>query len=55
MTLKSVPLGVIGTSLALAGMIGYHFAPEHLWIVTILEGLALVCLILFFMAHANIL
>jgi ABC-type uncharacterized transport system involved in gliding motility auxiliary subunit len=53
MTLKSVPLGVIGTSLAIAGMIGYHFAPEHLWIVTILEGLALVCLILFFMAHAN--
>ena len=53
MTLKSVPLGVIGTSLAIAGMIGYHFAPEHLWIVTSLEGLALVCLILFFMAHAN--
>lgn len=53
MTLTSVPLGVIGTSLALAGMIGYHFAPEHIWIVTILEGLAVVCLILFFMAHAN--
>jgi ABC-type uncharacterized transport system involved in gliding motility auxiliary subunit len=53
MTLKSVPLGVIGACLALGGMIGYHFAPEHLWVVTILEGLALVCLILFFMAHAN--
>ena len=42
MTLKSLPLGVIGTLLALAGMIGYHLAPEHLWIVTTLEGLALV-------------
>jgi len=53
MTLKSLPLGVIGSLLALAGMIGYHLAPEHLWIVTALEGLALVCLILFFVAHAN--
>ena len=53
MTLKSVPLGVIGTALAVAGMIGYQVAPEQLWIVTTLEGLALLCLILFFMAHAN--
>ena len=53
MTLKSLPLGVTGTLLAVAGMIGYHLAPEHLWIVTTLEGLALVCLILFFVAHAN--
>ena len=53
MTLKSLPLGVMGSLLALAGMIGYQLAPEHLWIVTTLEGLALVCLILFFVAHAN--
>lgn len=53
MTLKSLPLGVMGSLLALAGMIGYQLAPEHLWIVTTLEGLALVCLILFFVAHAK--
>ena len=53
MTLKSLPLGVMGSLLALAGMIGYQLAPEHLWIVTTLEGLALVCLVLFFVAHAN--
>ena len=53
MTLKSVPLGVIGISSALAGMIGYHLAPDYLWVVTALEGLALLCLILFFIAHAN--
>ena len=34
MTLKAIPFGVISLSLALAGMIGYHFSPEHLWIVT---------------------
>ena len=53
MKLKTIPLGVIGTSLALAGMIGYHLAPEHLWVVTAVEGLAVICLILFFVAHAD--
>ncbi|HKT34546.1 MAG TPA: GldG family protein [Nitrospira sp.] len=53
MTLKTIPLGVIGLSLALAGMIGYHFAPERLWIVTAVEALALLCLILFFIGHAD--
>jgi ABC-type uncharacterized transport system involved in gliding motility auxiliary subunit len=53
MNLQTVPLGLIGLSLALAGMIGYQFAPEHLWIVTAVEGLALICLILFFVAHAD--
>jgi ABC-type uncharacterized transport system involved in gliding motility auxiliary subunit len=53
MNLKTIPLGVIGISLALAGMIGYHFAPEQIWPVTAVEGLALVCLVLFFMAHAD--
>ena len=53
MTLKTLPLGVIGASLAVAGVIAYQFAPEHLWIVTVVEGLALVCLILFFISHAD--
>lgn len=53
MKLKTLPLGVIGISLALAGLIGYHFAPEHIGVVTAVEGLALVCLILFFVAHAD--
>jgi gliding motility-associatede transport system auxiliary component len=51
MKLKKVPLGVIGGSLALAGMISYHLAPEHVWVVTALEGAALICLILFFVVH----
>lgn len=53
MKLKNVPLGVIGASLALAGMIGYHLAPEHVWVVTAVEGLALICLVLFFVVHAE--
>ena len=51
MNLKTFPLGVIGIALAVAGMIGYHFAPEKLWLVTLAEGLALLCLILFFFVH----
>ena len=53
MSLKTIPFGVIGLSLALAGMIGYHFSPEHLGIVTAIEGAALICLILFFIVHAD--
>ena len=53
MTLKAIPFGVIGLSLALAGMIGFHFSPEHLGIVTAIEGVALICLILFFIVHAD--
>ena len=53
MTLKAIPFGVIGLSLALAGMIGYHFSPEHLGIVTAIEGVALISLILFFIVHAD--
>jgi ABC-type uncharacterized transport system involved in gliding motility auxiliary subunit len=34
-------------------MIGYHFSPEHLGIVTAIEGAALICLILFFIVHAD--
>lgn len=51
MKLKSLPLGVIGCALAAAGMIGYSLAPDRLWLVTATEGLALLCLILFFIAH----
>ena len=53
MNLKTIPLGIIGLSLALAGLIGYHFAPEHIWSVTTAEGLALLCLILFLIGHAD--
>jgi ABC-type uncharacterized transport system involved in gliding motility auxiliary subunit len=51
MNLRTFPVGVIGIALAIAGMIGYHFAPEKLWLVTLAEGLALLCLILFFLVH----
>jgi ABC-type uncharacterized transport system involved in gliding motility auxiliary subunit len=51
MTLRSLPLGVIGIALAVAGMVGYSLAPDKLWLVTLAEGLALLCLILFFIMH----
>lgn len=44
--LKTLPLGVIGMSLAVAGGIGYSLAPEKLWLVTVAEALALLCLLL---------
>ena len=51
MNFKTVPLGVIGVVLAVAGAIGYSLAPERLWLVTLLEGSALFCLILFVVVH----
>jgi len=51
MNLKTIPLGVIGVALAVAGAIGYSLAPEKLWLVAFLEGSALLCLILFFVVH----
>jgi ABC-type uncharacterized transport system involved in gliding motility auxiliary subunit len=51
MNFKTIPLGVIGVVLAVAGAIGYSLAPEKLWLVTLLEGLALFCLILFVVVH----
>ncbi|HEY6973388.1 MAG TPA: Gldg family protein, partial [Nitrospiraceae bacterium] len=51
MTLKALPLGVIGMALALAGLIGYSLAPDALWLVTLCESLALVCLIAFVVVH----
>ncbi|HZC80636.1 MAG TPA: hypothetical protein VE222_02780, partial [Nitrospiraceae bacterium] len=35
----------------MAGAIGYSLAPEKLWLVTLLEGSALFCLILFVVVH----
>ncbi|HXX73867.1 MAG TPA: DUF4350 domain-containing protein [Nitrospiraceae bacterium] len=51
MTLKDLPLGVVGTALALAGLVAYSLAPDALWLVTLCEGLALVSLIAFVVLH----
>ena len=51
MNLKTIPLGVIGLVLAAVGAIGYSLAPEQLWLVALLEGSALLCLISFFVVH----
>jgi ABC-type uncharacterized transport system involved in gliding motility auxiliary subunit len=51
MNLSTLPLGVIGIALAVAGMVGYSLAPDKLWLVTLAEGLALLCLVLFFVVH----
>ncbi|ALA57604.1 GldG family protein [Nitrospira moscoviensis] len=51
MSLKTLPLGIIGTVLAAAGLIAYSLRPELLWAVTLAEGLALMCLIAFFVLH----
>jgi len=51
MNLKTIPLGVIGVALAVAGAIAYSLVPEKLWLVTLMEGSALLCFILFFVVH----
>src|SRR5215210_8007007 len=51
MNLKTIPFGVIGAVLAAAGAIGYSLAPEKLWLVSLLEGSAVLCLIIFFVVH----
>lgn len=38
-------------ALALAGAVGYSLAPEKLWLVTLMEGAALLCLLLFAIVH----
>lgn len=43
--------GILGLALAVAGFVAYSLAPEKLWLVTVCEGLALVCLIAFFVVH----
>jgi len=44
-------LGIIGALLGIGGIVLYSLAPEKLWLVSLLEGLALVCLVAFFIAH----
>lgn len=44
-------LGVVGAGLAAGGFIAYTLAPDKLWLVTLCEGLALVCLVVFFVAR----
>jgi ABC-type uncharacterized transport system involved in gliding motility auxiliary subunit len=51
MNLKKIPFGVIGAALAAAGAIGYSLAPEKIWLVSLLEGSALLCFIIFFVVH----
>ena len=51
MNLKTIPLGVIGAVLAVAGAIGYSVVPENIWLVALLEGSALLCLMISFVVH----
>jgi ABC-type uncharacterized transport system involved in gliding motility auxiliary subunit len=51
MNLQSLPLGVIGIALAIAGIVGYSLAPDKLWLISVAEALALLCLIVFFVVH----
>lgn len=51
MNLKTFPLGIAGTVLAVAGLVSYSVRPDLLWVVTVAEGLALLCLIAFFVLH----
>jgi ABC-type uncharacterized transport system involved in gliding motility auxiliary subunit len=44
-------LGVVGAGLAAGGFIAYTLAPGKLWLVTLCEGLALVCLVVFFVTR----
>jgi ABC-type uncharacterized transport system involved in gliding motility auxiliary subunit len=51
MKLQSFPLGILGILLGIGGMVAYSLRPDWLWAVTISEGLALTCLISFFVLH----
>lgn len=44
-------IGAFGGVLAVFGIIAYSLAPGNLWLVTLLEGAALVCLILYFVTQ----
>lgn len=46
-------IGILGIVLAVAGMVVYSVVPGQLWLVTLLEGSALVCLIAFFVVHVE--
>jgi ABC-type uncharacterized transport system involved in gliding motility auxiliary subunit len=51
MSLKTVPLGILGLALAVASLITYSLRPDQLIAVTVLEGLALIALTMFFILH----
>ncbi|TKB94881.1 MAG: hypothetical protein E8D41_02910 [Nitrospira sp.] len=51
MTLKTLPLGVIGLALAAAGAVAYSLVPEKLWLTGLLEGAALLCFLISVIAH----
>lgn len=53
MTRWSPAIGGTGVVLAITGFITYTVFPDRLWAVTLLEGLALVCLTAFFVAHVE--
>ena len=46
-------LGVLGGAFGVAGLIAYSVAPGQLWLVTLCEGIALICLVAFFVAHVE--
>lgn len=51
MKLQSFSLGIVGILLGIGGMVAYSLRPDWLWAVTISEGLALACLVSFFVLH----
>jgi len=51
MKLQSFPLGIVGILLGIGGMVTYSLRPDWLWAVTLSEGLALACLVSFFVLH----
>lgn len=51
MSLTSFPLGMLGILLGIGGMIAYSLRPDWVWAVTLAEGLALACLVAFFVLH----
>ncbi|MGQ0811324.1 MAG: GldG family protein [Nitrospiraceae bacterium] len=51
MSRSTFPIGIVGAGLAVAGLVAYSLAPEKLWLVTLCEGLALLCLVVFFVTH----
>jgi ABC-type uncharacterized transport system involved in gliding motility auxiliary subunit len=44
-------IGIIGAVLGVAGFVVYSLTPGELWLITLCEGLALICLIAFFVTH----
>jgi len=44
-------IGIVGAVLGVTGLIMYSLAPDMLWLVTLCEGLAAICLIAFFVNH----